>query len=842
MITALRLDAILIWGKMKIGLINTLKPKSAFLDAKSNGHFSSKISDVLADRQDGYFQNGVEFPRNSASSLTFKGISSEKILQTSENLMSSLRNAYLKHTVQGGFEISDYSKFVKNTNKAMGSGFVEGYVNEFRRRMGPKSSEFLELNNNKLVVHDKSLPGKLLAGLLDVAKLPIDIYGAMVGGLQKIPKVKNTQIVKKLADASFLQNRKQQKETMELFYIIKGFGDYASNPEGLKKAILKVPAGKAVGNYNTKDERALNRLATGLVSSLFVGTDFYNLVMYEKNNEKEAKEAGNKRVKREMMRIGLSAFMTYTVLGSLSSYVNKSKALACAAIAGSSLFSEVVTRLVAGVPLVPLTPEGAKEYNKKQIKKGKNPLIKNNSGPEAYKGISLMPENNTNVFANKFPNTPAGKDISFEDAKKNSIKTDDKKSDKNKNPITLKRVGLAIGAAFAFDILYGIARSKSITFDNFIKEASKELRYFYDRNTKKELILSTKELKRFLRGFDNNNLDGVKKSYEGIFNIDYNKLKRAIGDVQDGYCTIKDKNLINSLYGQEDTTVDYTMYNIKSMTVKVKEIQKGAKCGTTRTPIPDSAVFNFGRVQEKKIRALTDAILYPLKALKSLIKAPVKPLLALSKKAAPVPPQKAKGDYADIAELYHDCSTMYKKYLKGKISMADFQEYVRFVNTKPLNTDTSAKYPQTALASISRNFVTLISSYFFINDFRNEILIQSNGENTQKASEVTKERTAHKLSNYVLNKFFMELFNNTFRKQYLGSLAGATAVAAATELTNESSVRLSIGVPLDKKSSRDEIDEYEKKHVEKKGVIGAYYRLMARITGKKMLSEKAEKK
>ncbi len=829
---------------MKIGLINALKPKSAFLDVKSNGDFSSEIlSGVLENRKDGYFKNGVKISPDSATSLTFKGIRSEKILQTSENLMESLRNTYLKHTVQGGFEISDYSKFVKNTNKAVGNGFVESYVNEFRRQMGSKSSEFLELKDNKLIVHDKTLPGKLAAGLWDVAKLPIDIYGAMVSGLQKIPKVKNTKIVKKLADASFLQNRKQQKETMELFYIIKGFKDYANNPKGLKEAMLKVPAGKPVGNYNTKDERALNRLATGFVSSLFVGTDFYNLVMYEKNNEKEAKEAGNKRVKREMMRIGLSAFMTYTVLGSLSSYVNKSKALACAAIAGSSLFSEVATRLISGVPLLPLSPEGAKEYNKKQIKKGKNPLIKNDANkPEAYRGISLMPENNTNIFANNLQKASSDKNMQAEDTKKNhSAKPDNKNSDRNKSPLTLKRVGLAIAAAFAFDIIYSVVRTKSATFDNLIKNVSKELKYFYDRNTKKELILSTKELKHFLKGFDNNNLEGVKKSYEGIFDIDYDKLKNATRGAQESHYIIKGKNVINSLYGNEDN-VGYTMYNLKSITVEMKKVNRKSKEDVTELPVLESAVFNFGRVQEKKIKAVVDALLYPVKALKSLIAAPVKPLLGLSKKTAPLPPPKAEGNYADIGELYNDCTTMYRKYLKGKISMADFQEYIRFVNTKPLNTDTSAKYPQTALASLSRNFVTLISSYFFINDFRNEILIQSNGENTQKASEVTKERTAHKMSNYVLNKFFMELFNKTFAKQYLGSLAGATAVAAATELTNESTVRLSIGVPLDKKSSRDEIDVFEKKHIEKKGIVGAYYRLMARITGKKMLSEKAEKK
>ncbi len=88
----------------------------------------------------------------------------------------------------------------------------------------------------------------------------------------------------------------------------------------------------------------------------------------------------------------------------------------------------------------------------------------------------------------------------------------------------------------------------------------------------------------------------------------------------------------------------------------------------------------------------------------------------------------------------------------------------------------------------------------------------------------------------------MEFFNKTFESAYLGSLAGATGVAAATEFTNESAIRASIGVPLKEMESREAIDEYEKKHIEATGLKGAYYKFIAKVTGKKRLSEKAEVK
>ena len=258
-----------------------------------------------------------------------------------------------------------------------------------------------------------------------------------------------------------------------------------------------------------------------------------------------------------------------------------------------------------------------------------------------------------------------------------------------------------------------------------------------------------------------------------------------------------------------------------------------------------NAVFNFGRIKNTRIKAIIDAFERPVVLIKKIGNLPLNGIRKLANIEIPQGKKEKKDSgllLPDIGEFYRDCFPMYKRYKKGTISQKEFSRYIESANTKPFNTDTAPKYSSTSLAAISRTFVTLITSYFFINDFRNEVLIQSDGENTRKAAEVTKERTAHKVSNFVLNQFFMTLFNNVFNKAYLSSLFGATAVAAATEVTNESSVRMSIGVPLRRMESREAIDEYEKKHIEQKGLKGAYYRFMARLTGKKMLSEKAENK
>ena len=227
-----------------------------------------------------------------------------------------------------------------------------------------------------------------------------------------------------------------------------------------------------------------------------------------------------------------------------------------------------------------------------------------------------------------------------------------------------------------------------------------------------------------------------------------------------------------------------------------------------------NAVFNFGEIEDTKIKIVINALEKPIRYISMVAGFPLKCVKKLAgiKIEKPDKPEKIirKVVLPDVGELYRDCFPMYNKFKNGKITKEEFSKYIETVNMKPFSAETSTKYSPTALASNARNLVALISSYFFVNDFRNEVLLQSDGENKQKAAEVTKERTAHKVSNFILNKFFMEVFNNAFNKQYLSSLLGATLVAAATEVTNESTVRASIGVPLGRKNSREEIDEFEK--------------------------------
>ncbi len=839
--------------------------------------------------------------------LAFKGMDLTKTASAASGTMSGAKKFFAKHFMTQGPVVSDYSKFLNETDALIGDNFLKSRIEEFQRLKGKDASRFIEIKDNTLIIYDRKVGGKLLSGLLDVLQLPLDILGAGTKALSNAPFIKGTKASDALKNIPVLKKRADNKASMDLYYKIKGAAQASGNPLELRHLIISTPKESSIGNYNTKDERGLNRLATGAVSSFFVGMDFHNLVMYEKNDKKEAKEAGKKRRNRELMRIGINAFMTYSVLGAFSSYASKSKKFACAAIAGSALFAEVITRLISKTPLVPLTPEGAKKYNEKQRQKGKippaaaqDPPNNENKGTLSFKN-TILDKNTPEVFK-KFASyetllkeKTASKEF-LPQQSNNILNPEADKSKKNKSPITLGRVAAAAAVAAAVNLLTGAAKAKFPKIDSFAISIEDKISKLYKKYSSKDLIVNSKTLQSLLKGFDDKSSNSIKEAYARILNVKFtefeaqkltddsmeklihvipeNKIfekafKRTSSDAAQKYIEeLSAKNPdgdfsdLEKILKQEIADIsdlrllkegDTKLSNyqkFKSIDFKIDYDNPEIIDGIKYYGIKDG-VYNFGAIKETKIKILLDALSYPFKAVKNILTVPGD----LIKKALHIPTGKELRELRkmqnkkkepfpipDIGELYKDCAVMLKKYEGGKITKEEFLKYINNVNTKLLNTDTTPRYPQTSLASLSRNFVTLITSYFFINDFRNEVLIQSNGENIQKAKEVTNERIAHKLSNFVLNKFFMELFNSTFQKYYLGSLLGATTVAAATEVTNESCVRASIGVPIGNRNSREEIEEFEKKHLEQKGLKGAYYRFMARVTGKKMLSQKSEDK
>ena len=96
------------------------------------------------------------------------------------------------------------------------------------------------------------------------------------------------------------------------------------------------------------------------------GIDFYNISRMQNDNDELAQKSQKKRFRQESSRIFMSAGMTFLTLGALSKYANANKYVALATISGTTLISEVLSRLLSGMPLRPLSPDEAKIFAKHQ--------------------------------------------------------------------------------------------------------------------------------------------------------------------------------------------------------------------------------------------------------------------------------------------------------------------------------------------------------------------------------------------------------------------------------------------------------------------------------------------
>ncbi|MCM1010276.1 MAG: hypothetical protein NC390_05310 [Fusobacterium sp.] len=123
------------------------------------------------------------------------------------------------------------------------------------------------------------------------------------------------------------------------------------------------------GNYDTKHERALNRLVTGLPPAIFLANDAYNLSRMMDDNKEQAEKERKQRFKQETSRILTSGYLTLITLGALQKYINNSQ-LGIMLMTGSTvLVTEMFSRLSNGKHITRLTPEQAKAINAKNAKK-----------------------------------------------------------------------------------------------------------------------------------------------------------------------------------------------------------------------------------------------------------------------------------------------------------------------------------------------------------------------------------------------------------------------------------------------------------------------------------------
>lgn len=673
-------------------------------------------------------------------------------------------------------------------------------------------------NGSVTFVEDGILPKFFKSAIYPVKDLWLDLANWALSGISKIEKLpKLAEFAKKGLDSDVLKKRVEAKRLEDIFCIIQGaFSDLAKGEkagDGVEKAVKSVVAknakkanneaasgaktildnmlhstGSVKGNYKTADERTINRICTGLVSSTMAGIDFYNISRMQNDNDELARKSQNKRFRQESSRIMMSAAMTFLTLGALSKYANANKYVALATISGTTLVSEVLSRLLSGMPLHPLTPDEAKifaknQHDKKAQKEAKQSGIVSASDFSKLQSASIL-KNAPDVFSDFVVNKD--KSETKETEFKGTSDTEKQQQEDKESPLNLQNFLKVVGGLFAAGMVVCFARSRNEKFNSFLKDARRGLDDAYNMITKKDYSIPAQKI--------NSMIDKIDNEYQ--LHAYAEKFREALADDS------KYKRFVQKIDGKD---VEY---------------------------------IKLGSVDKKFIAPFVKAVTYPFGFLWGAIRFPVKTVRGLFEKEAQKDTCKVKPE--DIMGLYKTFDKALDKVKAGKMSNDELERFIKRKTIIGIEDKTGkSTYKNSSLAAISRPIVTLIASYFFVNDYRNEVLITSNGKDVEGANAVAKERVMHKVSNFFFNAMFMNLFNSVFETAYHGSLIGAGAVAAATEFTNENVIRKSIGVPT-RKMTKAQIEEHDRQNLTRDDFWGKYFRFMSKLTGKKTISQKAQ--
>lgn len=301
----------------------------------------------------------IKRPLNhNSENLSFKGLSVSKLMH----------NIKYKQVNDIAYNKSDFLDFADK--------YIKSARNLYEHlEKSSLSKEMMQVDKDgNIIFHKKTIPHLIWDGLIYPVKiLPADILNGTVEMLAKIKPFKNW--AENTLQKPFFKNiRHRSKHDAEmnalrgLFEVKTKYYDKGLPEDEIRSAIhqfkLKTFNPKS-GNYDTKHERALNRLVSGLPPAIFLANDAYNLSRMMDDDPEQAKKEKKTRFKQETARILTSGYLTLVTLGALQKYINNSKLGIMLMTASTVLVTEMFSRLSNGKHITRLTPEQARAENLK---------------------------------------------------------------------------------------------------------------------------------------------------------------------------------------------------------------------------------------------------------------------------------------------------------------------------------------------------------------------------------------------------------------------------------------------------------------------------------------------
>lgn len=837
----------------------------------------------------------------------------KSLLKTNSNELAFKGSFFSLHKEVGKYDINEFLNYMEKPLDGMARKLYNAVVNS------DHSSKLVQVKGSNVVLSEKKIPTLIMQGATDpIFKFPGDILNGLVelsGKIKPFEKWSESTLEKSFFkkirhrskidyEVNALQGLIEFRKTaMEdaLKNEAKKLGVKVSELSEEQKAKVEADTNKnmewlifqrsmksfdpKVGNYDTKHERALNRLVSGLPPAIFLANDAYNLSRMMDDDPNEASKEKKARFRQEVTRILMSGWLTLITMGALSKLINNSKAGIMLNTGLTVLATEMYSRLRNGKHITRLTPEEARKINEK------------NNAPEA----KIAPQQ---------------KDTSFkvgEDKNKTS-------KEKQQKPLlsfdtVIKASAGIIVAGFAIKGLRKIPRVDAV-FESFFKpfkKVYKNLTEISDYKVKQEQIdevantlaergyktrgeqyrkvaVRSRELvvekvvkeldkssdiriiDKLIEDIQKNDVHSavLKKDLKSLVEVlDKNGKKATAGIYR--YSTVsslrKDKNLTMVLENLKENIKRVGEGN-KSLAERIKannltEIKDSKFLEEIKTALEKSGdkngklfkdykdaidgLVNFGS-RDKKVKPLVNFFIAPFSFMWSIVKFPFKianlGVEMFSKKA----PASAKSmdalNMEAVSKSFDKISAEAKKYRDALNKVTDetergrickkFEDYVMDNTLKAFNVNSMSNLSNSELSNLAKTAASAATIWFLMTDNYNMVMLKSNGNDVEGANTKFKERFVQEGSRLFYQTLLIDLFNKTFQKQYNGSLMGMSWITLTNTTIGEWLTRKSVGVPIGM-HTRNELLALEEDQNNATGFKKDYYQFMKRLTGKRSI-------
>ena len=764
---------------------------------EKQGYLSSKIGTPVGS-QNSYPQNNnqdIKRPLNTNHhDLSFEGLS------FMPRLYKPLEKTYSK---------KEFLEFTRKYLGDMGEELLENVTIVHRKR----TNKLISMDGDNITIHKKTIPHLAWDGILYPFKiLPGDVLNGLVEMSGKIPGLKGWS--EKTLKLPMFKNIRQRSKIDKKVNSLVGMITYRENKlkdaiEGYKKVHGIAPDEKALeqikadveknmqssvfqtitkpfdyktGNYDTKHERALNRLVSGLPPAIFLANDAYNLSRMMDDDPKAAEKERKTRFKQETSRILTSGYLTLITMGAFQKFINKSKFGIVLTTGITVLVTEMFSRLSNGKHITRLTPEQARKINEKE------------HAPEAQ----IKPVDNKGQISST--GSPDNKEDKTKEQQKPLLSFD-----------TLVKASAGVLAAG-----YAIKGFKNIP---AIKNAA--LKFFENMEADKLNKLGVNKEKL--------SLDNAVKTFED--KVIYRPFTQFY------------KNITSTAYHVAPAKFDATIMVLRKngyeqLADQYEKVGKSAIKNIDGNEFLDlgsrDKMFKvFGK--DVSVKPFVNFVIAPFKFMWNTVTLPYwmvdEKIGNLFRKAKP---KSKPRDIDALATSFDKISKKAQAFANGKMTPEQFEDFIKINMTNAFNRDSMSNVSNAELSNLAKTAASVATIWFLMTDNYNMVMLKSNGNDKDGANTKFKERFVQEGSRLFYQTLLIDLFNSTFRNSYNASLLGMSWVTLADTTLGEILTRSSVGIPV-KAHTRDELIDIETKQNNSTGFKKKYYNFMQRLTGKRSI-------